>query len=172
MKMWIFSSIIIRIIYFYYRAYAEYSACEVIAIPAKYDFKPYAYGFQLNSPYLPIFNHYLKQMRENGKLGKILSEYEVQPQVCPDSSGLPLGFESCFTAFLLLLAGMALGFILFCLEFSLKICGGKNTLFLEMYDRKPLQQMIKKEDLENDDILSVHKKVQAWNTEGWALDSK
>ena len=94
-------------------------------------------------------------MRENGKLGKILLEYEASPQVCPDSSGLPLGFESCFTAFLLLLAGMSMGLILFCLEFSSRICG-TNFIFLEMYDRKQ-QQMIKKEDLENDNIVSVHK---------------
>ena len=110
-------------------------------------------------------------MRENGKLGKILKEYEVSPQVCPDSSGLPLGFESCFTAFLLLLAGMALGFILFCLEWTSRILCGKNSsstsLFTEMYDRQ--HQIVKKKDLENDDhdILSVHKKVQeAWNTDG------
>ena len=110
-------------------------------------------------------------MRENGKLGKILKEYEVSPQVCPDSSGLPLGFESCFTAFLLLLAGMALGFILFCLEWTSRILCGKNSsstsLFIEMYDRQ--HQIVKKKDLENDDhdTLSVHKKVQeAWNTDG------
>jgi hypothetical protein len=41
--------------------------CEVIAIPAKYDFKPYAYGFQKDSPYLGLFNHYLKEMREKGQ---------------------------------------------------------------------------------------------------------
>ena len=41
--------------------------CEVIVIPAKYDFKPYAYGFQKDSPYLGLFNHYLKEMREKGQ---------------------------------------------------------------------------------------------------------
>ena len=87
----------------YFRAFPEYAACEVIAIPAKYDFKPYAYGFQKDSPYLPIFNHYLKDMREKGSLNQILKKYEAAPQVCPDSSGLPLGFDSCFTAFLLLI---------------------------------------------------------------------
>ena len=86
-----------------YRAFPEYAACEVIAIPAKYDFKPYAYGFQKDSPYLPLFNHYLKDMREKGSLNQILKKYEAAPQVCPDSSGLPLGFDSCFTAFLLLI---------------------------------------------------------------------
>ena len=93
----------ILIFFHYFRAFPEYAACEVIAIPAKYDFKPYAYGFQKDSPYLGIFNHYLKDMREKGSLNQILKKYEAAPQVCPDSSGLPLGFDSCFTAFLLLI---------------------------------------------------------------------
>ena len=42
-------------------------------------------------------------MREKGSLNQILKKYEAAPQVCPDSSGLPLGFDSCFTAFLLLI---------------------------------------------------------------------
>ena len=77
--------------------------CEVIVIPAKYDFKPYAYGFQKDSPYLGLFNHYLKEMREKGALKKILNKWESGGQVCPDMSGKPLGFASSFTAFLVLL---------------------------------------------------------------------
>jgi hypothetical protein len=46
--------------------FPEFTNCEVIATPAKYDFKPYAYGFQKNSPYLGVFNHVLKEMRETG----------------------------------------------------------------------------------------------------------
>ena len=74
-------------------------------IPAKYDFKPFAYGFQKDSPYLGLFNHFLKEMREKGVLKQILNKYETGTQVCPDESGKPLGFESCFTAFLALLSG-------------------------------------------------------------------
>ena len=106
-----------------HRAFPEYAACEVIAIPAKYDFKPYAYGFQKDSPYLPLFNHYLKEMREKGTLKQILNKYQAAPQVCPDSSGLPLGFDSCFTAFLALIGGMATGLICFIVECGSKMCG-------------------------------------------------
>ena len=56
-------------------------------------------------------------MREKGTLEKIMLDYEVADQVCPDLSGLPIGFDSCFTAFLVLLVGMAVGLISFCLEF-------------------------------------------------------
>ena len=55
-------------------------------------------------------------MREKGRLEKIMLDYEVVDQVCPDLSGLPIGFDSCFTAFLVLLVGMAVGLISFCLE--------------------------------------------------------
>ena len=74
-------------------------------IPAKYDFKPYAYGLQKDSPYLGLINHFIKELREKGALIQILNKYETGTQVCPDESGKPLGFESCFTAFLALLSG-------------------------------------------------------------------
>ena len=48
-------------------------------------------------------------MREKGSLKEILEKYEPPPQICPDASGLPLGFESCFTAFLVLIMGLLTG---------------------------------------------------------------
>ena len=104
-------------IFFLNSAFPEYLDCEVIVIPAKYDFKPYAYGFQKDSPYLGLFNHFLKEMREKGSLKQILNKYESGAQVCPDESGKSLGFESVFTAFLALLSGLVLGFILLILEY-------------------------------------------------------
>ena len=101
------------------RSFNEYFDCQVIAIPAKYDYKPYAYGFQKDSPYLGIFNYYLKEMREKGTLKQILNQFESRPQVCPDYSGKPLGFDSCFTAFLALMTGMGLGLLLWILEWIL-----------------------------------------------------
>ena len=64
-----------------------------------------SYGFQKDSPYLGLFNHYIKELREKGILNQISNKYDTGAQVCPDESGKPLGFESCFTAFLALLAG-------------------------------------------------------------------
>ena len=71
-------------------AFPEYTDCKLIAIPAKYDFKPYAYGFQKDSPFLGVFNHYLKELREKGSLKQILKKYDSGAQVCPDMSGQPL----------------------------------------------------------------------------------
>ena len=67
-----------------FRTYDEYLKCEIIATPAKLDFKPYAYGFQKDSPYLPLFNHFLNDMKEKGSLKQIQEKYEPPPQVCPD----------------------------------------------------------------------------------------
>ena len=41
-------------------------------------------------------------MRERGVMKEILKKYKTPPQVCPDLSGKPLGINSTFTAFVLL----------------------------------------------------------------------
>ena len=107
----------------------------MIVIPTKYDFKPYAYGFQKDSPYLGLFNHFLKEMREKGSLKQILNKYESGAQVCPDESGKSLGFESVFTAFLALLSGLVLGFILLILEYFPN-WGNYSLPFLDAYDKR------------------------------------
>jgi hypothetical protein len=76
-------------------------------IPAKYDVKPYAYGFQKDSPYLDLFNFMIKELKEKGSYDKIAANYEPPPQICPDISGQSLGFDSCITCFLIILAGLS-----------------------------------------------------------------
>ena len=49
---------------FHFRALDAYIDCEIVATPGKYDFKPHAYGFQKDSPFLPLFNYYLKTVRK------------------------------------------------------------------------------------------------------------
>ena len=79
-----------------------YLDCKVIVLPAKYDVKPYSFGFQKNSPYVGLFNFHLKKMRERGVIKETLKKI-TPPQVCPDLSGKPLGINNSFTAFILLL---------------------------------------------------------------------
>ena len=55
-------------------------------------------------------------------------------QVCPDFTGLALGLENCFTAFVALAFGMVVGFCLFILECCSRLCK-LNLFFLEAYDR-------------------------------------
>ena len=122
----------------FFRDTPEFISCQMIALPLKYDFKPYAYGFQKDSPYLPLFNHYIKGMQERGAILKILENYVSQPQVCPDYTGKPLGFDSCGAAFLVFLSGPIIGLILFIIEFASTFCGGRWTI-LEMYDKKQIE---------------------------------
>ena len=77
---------------FFPKSYSlDFVKCEIIRIPAKYDPQRFAYGFQKDSPFLDLFNFYLKKLREQGSYSQILKKYQSQPQVCPDNSGKSLG---------------------------------------------------------------------------------
>ena len=70
-------------------------------------------------------------MREKGALKQILNKYESEEQDCLDMSGQPLGFDSCFTAFLALIGGLMIGLILMILEF---VSGHEKSIpFLDSY---------------------------------------
>ena len=84
----------------------SYKNCTIIGTPAKYGITHVAFIYQKDSPYQGIFDYYIKEMKEKGSLKQILNKYETDTPVCPDGSGKPLGFESCFTAFLVLLSGI------------------------------------------------------------------
>ena len=45
-----------------------------------------------------------------------IEKYEPNPQVCADKSGQPLGFDSAFTGFLLLLGGLVAALALLMIE--------------------------------------------------------
>jgi hypothetical protein len=64
-----------------FSSFPEYEDCKIVVIPAKYDTKPYAYGFQKDSPYLGVFNYYIKEMREKGTLKQIQKKYDPPDQV-------------------------------------------------------------------------------------------
>ena len=87
-----------------------------MATPGKYNVKQLAYGFQKDSPFLPIFDYYLNEMREKGSLKQIQVKYEPPPQICPDYSGKSLGVSSVFAAFGVLFSGVGIALILFGLE--------------------------------------------------------
>ena len=46
-----------------------------------------------------MFDFFINQLKEKGSIVQIQETYEPSPQKCPDYSGQPLGYESCFTAF-------------------------------------------------------------------------
>ena len=71
-----------------------------MAIPSKMDFTSVAWAFQKHSPYLQLFNHYLKKMMEKGTIQKLNNRFKPPPQICPDAAGKPIGFDNSVTAFL------------------------------------------------------------------------
>ena len=58
------------------RTLDAYINCKIVATPAKYDLKPYAYGFQKDSPFLSLFDFYLNEMKEKGSLKQIQVKYD------------------------------------------------------------------------------------------------
>ena len=100
-----------------------------MATPGKYDFKPHAYGFQKDSPFLSLFNYNLNEMKEKGSLKQIQVKYEPPPQICPDYSGKSLGVSSVFAAFGLLVCGFVFAAFLFGLEKLTQSFGMKWCIF-------------------------------------------
>ena len=100
-----------------------------MATAGKYDFKPYAFGFQKDSPFLPLFDYYLNEMKEKGILKQIQVKYEPPPQICPDYSGKSLGVGSVFAAFGVLFLGVGIAVILFFIEKITQVFGMKWSIF-------------------------------------------
>ena len=95
---------------------SEFANCQIVATKGQYFHQPYAWPFPLNSPFLDIFNFYIKELIEKGQWDAIQSKYQASPQVCPDMSGEPIEFANCFTAFVILGFGFAFGLVLLLLE--------------------------------------------------------
>lgn len=98
----------------------DFQDCLIVATEGKYFHQPYAWPFQKHSPYLDIFNFFIKETIEKGQWNAIINKYKVQPQVCPDMSGQPIEFSNCFTAFLALIFGLLAALIILLLEFLVR----------------------------------------------------
>ena len=116
-------------ILFHCRTLDAYINCKIVATEGKYNYEPTAYGFQKDSPFLPLFNYYLNQIKDKGMMKQILGKYEPPPQICPDHSGKSLGFSSVFAAFGVLFFGVGIAVILFGLEKLTQAFGMKWPIF-------------------------------------------
>ncbi len=100
----------------WFRSLEEFAKCQILAIPEKYETRPYAFGFQKNSSYLGIFNFYFDNLRETGALSKIKLKYMKTTQECPNTAGSPIGFDNCITAFCIVSLGLVMMLILIAAE--------------------------------------------------------
>ena len=92
----------------------------IVVTEGEYFTRPYGWPFQKFSPFLDIFNFYIGEKIEKGNWNAITNRYAPKPQICPDMSGKPIEFANCFSAFLILICGVILAFLLFGLEFAMK----------------------------------------------------
>ena len=90
----------------------------IVPTEEKYLKTSIAWAFPKKSPYLNIFNFYFQKFKEQGIWRNIEEQYKIPPQVCPDLSGKPIDFESCFTAFLAMFVGLSLSILIILIEFQ------------------------------------------------------
>ena len=69
-----------------------------------------------------------------------------QGQVCPDMSGMPIEFSNCFSAFMIMLFGTGLSFLLFLTEFLFKpkFHGVKEIDMVAEMDRAQLEYELRR----------------------------
>jgi hypothetical protein len=77
---------------------------------------------------LDLFNYMIKELKEKGGYDKIAANYKP-PQFCPDTSGQPLGFDSCITLYLIIIAGFSACICLLFIECLLHYLCPKITWF-------------------------------------------
>ena len=82
--------------------------------------KSIAWAFPKRSPFLNIFNLNFQKFKARGIWKGIKNRYKNLPQECPDLSGNSIDFDSCFTAFLILLIGFSFSFLIILIEFQKK----------------------------------------------------
>lgn len=116
-----------------FRNSPQYQNCEVAIIPKILHKEHISFGFQKDSPYLPLFNYQIQIMQENGVFDQIFEKYKVQKQECPGPS-LSLGFENCITAFFPIIVGLVISLILFVVEFHPN-SWTKLSIFLNYYNQ-------------------------------------
>ena len=115
--------------YYLFRTTDAFINCKIVATPEKLNPKPATYGFQKDSPFLPLFNYVLNKMRERGSLKQIQVKYESQPKICPNKSGDALGFISVISLFWIIIPGVGITCIVFGLEKITQAYGMKWYIF-------------------------------------------
>ena len=126
----------------------EFQKCIIIETEGKYLEAPVAWILQKDSPYSEIFDYYLLEFIEKGQWSSMQKKYMAGPQVCPDFSAQPIGFESACTPFLIFLIAIILTFGLLIFEilnekcFSNSKSSTKQTTTLEKVEKS--QRIIEK----------------------------
>ena len=89
----------------------QFKKCQVIAIPDVIDISSGGgWTFQKNSPFLPMFDFYINQLKEHGtyqRIEDVGNNKTLGPdQDCQDYDGKPIGYKKVFSLMTLLMLGM------------------------------------------------------------------
>ena len=101
---------------FTFRYTDAYKKCLIIPTQGQYMKKAIAWAFPKKSPFLNIFDFNFQKIKDSGIWKGIKNRYKNLPQECPDLSGNSIDFDSCFTAFLILLIGFSFSFLITLIE--------------------------------------------------------
>ena len=103
---------------FTFRYTDAYKKCLIIPTKGQYMKKAIAWAFPKKSPFLYIFNLYFQKFKARGIWKGIKNRYKNLPQECPYLTVKSIGFDSCFTAFLILLIGFSFSFLIIIIEYQ------------------------------------------------------
>lgn len=96
--------------------------CKLKTVGAWYAMTGYGVGFPKNSPWKPIIDRYILKFQQEGELER-LQEFWLRGGCSATDGGVessvPLGVPNFTSAFILLVGGMLLGFIILLLEHML-----------------------------------------------------
>ena len=95
----------------------KWDACEVVVIPHVIH-KTLGSGwiFPRYSPFLPMFKHYVNNMKEGAISKWISNSYSDRmgpDQICPAYDGKSIGLEKSFSLFGIIILGAGISIILF-----------------------------------------------------------
>ena len=70
-------------IVFQIRTVSEDFYCQIVKVPKPLRIGGLTYGFPKHSPYLPIFDFYIKELRDYGELPRYINKYlSTRPVQC------------------------------------------------------------------------------------------
>ena len=102
--------------------------CNITRADKTYFQRSFALGFKKNSPYLKLFNYKINQYYEHGVLAKMRAFKKIRKEhiKCPTEDIESIGYETIFSAFVLLGVGLICSLLYALAEFTLLFPKYKN----------------------------------------------
>ena len=106
----------------------EYLTCKIVDIKPPIRKPQLAFALQKDSQLFQAFSYHINNLKEVGLMQKYIKAHRIETQVCEDHSGEPVTIQQCYTAFQLLITGVALSFLGFILEVFIRPMRKRNIV--------------------------------------------